>query len=300
MRIVFAGSPTVAVPYLRALHEADCDIVAVITRTDSPVGRKKVVTPTAVATEAERLGLRVIKSNSLTSIDIPFVDVGVVVAYGGLVPRRLLSEPRHGWVNVHFSELPLYRGAAPVQRALWDGRDASGISIFRLVEELDAGPILFSKSIPFLPNENATEALARFAETTTADLVGTLRLLDAGAIVEQAQSGEPSFAPKFTREDGRVVWTGGSEKVHHRIRAVNTEPGAFTMLNGEPFGIVAIAPLRGDAPLLDPGVVHHSAEGVFVGTGDGSVELVVVKPFSKTAMPAGDWARGVRSTVTFS
>ncbi|MEY4319736.1 MAG: hypothetical protein RL378_840, partial [Actinomycetota bacterium] len=133
---MFAGSPVVAVPYLRALHGAGFDIRAVVTRNDSRQGRKGVLTSTAVAAVAEELGLSVVKTNSLRDVDLPEVEIGVVVAYGGLVPPPLLAEPAHGWVNVHFSVLPKYRGAAPVQRALWDGEPTSGISIFRLVEDL--------------------------------------------------------------------------------------------------------------------------------------------------------------------
>jgi methionyl-tRNA formyltransferase len=136
--IVFAGSPDVAVPYLRALYDAGFDIRAVITREDSRQGRKGTLTSTAVASVAEELGLSVVKTNSLRDVDLPEVHIGVVVAYGGLVPPRLLDEPAHGWVNVHFSLLPKFRGAAPLQRAMWDGEPTTGVSIFRLVEELDA------------------------------------------------------------------------------------------------------------------------------------------------------------------
>ncbi len=297
MRVVFAGSPVVAVPYLRALHNAGLAIAAVITRADSPVGRKRVVTPTAIGREAERLGLPTIKANSLRTTDIPDVDLGIVVAYGGMIPNRLLERPRFGWINVHFSILPLYRGAAPLQRALWDGRDSTGITIFQLVAELDAGPVFVSREIPFESEETATEALSRVANRTTEDLVAVVRQIGAHTISPHPQSGVVSLAPRFVREDGRVSWSEPSAVIHRKIRAVTDEPGAYTTVAGETFGIIRVA--TGDGTVLSAGEVRATPAGVFVGTGDSALELLVVRPAGKPAMSAADWGRGLRATVTF-
>lgn len=294
-RVVFAGSPAVAVPYLRALWAAGFDIRGVVTREDARQGRKGVMTPTAVAQAAVELNLPVIKANTLRDVDVPESDIGVVVAYGGLVPPRLLAEPTHGWLNVHFSVLPKYRGAAPVQRALWDGQQASGISIFRLVHELDAGPVYFSRAIPFSDGETASEALARIAASTTDELVGTLRLVVSNVIAATEQTGEVTYAPKLFREDGRIDWTLDARTVVNRIRAVTSEPGAYTTVNGESLGIARVGNVTG--PSCAPGVVVVDAARVFVGTSDTSVELLEVKPSGKTTMPAADWARGLRSSV---
>lgn len=295
--IVFAGSPEVAVPYLRALHAAEIEIRAVITRTDSPQGRKRVVTATAVAIAAAELGLTVIKANSLRDVDIPEVDFGVVVAYGGIVPPRLLASPHHGWLNVHFSVLPSYRGAAPVQRALWDGQTMTGISIFRLVEELDAGPLLLTKAIPFEHDETSTEALNRLAQTTTGDLIATIRLVATNAIQAFPQIGEPSFAPKLSREDGRIAWMLDATTTISRIRAVTSEPGAFTYVDEESFGVLRVSSTVG--PSVPTGAVVVREDRVFVGSGAASIELIEVKPAGKTSMSAIDWARGLRTPVTF-
>lgn len=292
---MFAGSPVVAVPYLRALHGAGFDIRAVITRNDSRQGRKGVLTSTAVATVAEELGLSVVKTNSLRDVDLPEVEIGVVVAYGGLVPPRLLAEPAHGWVNVHFSVLPKYRGAAPVQRALWDGEPTSGISIFRLVEDLDAGPVYVSRSIPFEDDETASDALERFADSTTDDLVQTLRLIATDDITPTFQIGEPSFAPKFSRDDGRIDWSLGATTVIQRIRAVTREPGAHTYVNGESIAILRVVSDIG--PQLPLGEVVVIGGQVFVGTVDASVGLLEVQPAGKKAMAAMDWLRGQRTSV---
>lgn len=298
MRIVFAGSPAVAVPYLRALHSSGIEIATVITRTDSPVGRKRVMTQTPVAAEAELLGLPVIKANSLRDVDIPDVDLGVVVAYGGLVPPRLLERPNSGWVNVHFSVLPAYRGAAPLQRAMWDGQPATGVTIFRLVEELDAGPILFVREVPFVPTENASDALARVAETTADELVATVRLMESNALVEREQEGTPTLAPKLRREDGRIDWSLDAQIIAQRIRAVTREPGAFTTMNGEPFGISSVTETA-KPTTRHPGTVEINADGVFVATGDSLLSLREVTPPGKHSMSASDWARGLRADVTF-
>jgi methionyl-tRNA formyltransferase len=295
--LVFAGSPAIAVHYLDSLVAAGCDVRTVITREPSPVGRKRVVTPTPVDAAARELGLSVVTANSLAHVEIPDVEIGVVVAYGGLVPARLLETPTHGWINVHFSVLPSYRGAAPVQRALWDGHANTGVSIFRLVEELDAGPVYETRSIPFLPDETATEALERLSRESADLLVQTVNGIVAGNLTPVQQVGNPTFAPKFSKDEARVSWTEQAVTIAHRIRALSDEPGAHTVVGNDRIGIVRarVAPGRG----LEPGVVDVSNDGVFVGTESGSIELLIVKPAGKVAMTASDWARGLRDAVTF-
>jgi methionyl-tRNA formyltransferase len=296
-RVVFAGSPEVAVPYLRALHDGGFQIAAVITREDSPVGRKRVVTPTPVAIEAERLGLTVLKTRSLRELDLPNVDLGIVVAFGGMIPDRLLTQPTHGWINVHFSLLPEYRGAAPLQRALWDGRSSTGITIFRLVHELDAGPVFARREISFAAEESASDALIRVSRETATDLVETARLVAKGTTEPHDQVGPVSFAPKFVRDDGRIDWTQSAETIRHRIRAVTREPGAFATHSQGVLGVLRAGP--GDGRALLPGQVDVTTAGVVVGTGDTTIELLEVQPSGKAAMIASDWARGLRSSVTF-
>ncbi len=298
MRVVFAGSPEVAVPYLRALHDSAITVAAVISREDSPVGRKRVVTPTAVAQEAARLGLATIKANSPRDIQIPDVDLGIVVAYGGMIPDRLLTLPTHGWINVHFSVLPAYRGSAPLQRALWDGRESTGISIFRLVAELDAGPVFVSRVIAFEADETASDALTRIANDTTADLVAVVHQILAGTLSPHPQVGDVSFAPRFERADGRINWSEPSAVIHHKIRAVTREPGAFTTVADVPFGILRVR--AGDGSIRPPGHVNVTASGVFVGTGDSTLELLDVQPPGKPAMAAADWGRGLRTLIVFA
>lgn len=296
-RIIFAGSPDVAVPYLIALS-AQHDIVTVITRADSPVGRKRVITPTSIAVAAEELGLPVLKTNSLREVELPEADLGVVVAFGGLVPDAMLDEPAHGWINVHFSLLPALRGAAPVQRGLWNGDNSTGISIFHLVSELDAGPLYHQREIFFEPGETATEALARISTITVDDLLDTVDGIIAGELEAHAQVGQQTFAPKFTRDEGHISWLLPAAVIDQRIRALTEEPGAFSFHGENRIGIVR-ARLSYAESSYAGGVVVANGH-VYVGTSDGTVELLEVRPAGKNTMPAIDWARGLRGETVLS
>ncbi|QEW03104.1 methionyl-tRNA formyltransferase [Microbacterium lushaniae] len=257
MRLVFAGTPTAAVPSLRALAAGPHEVVAVLTRTDAPLGRKRVLTPSPVAQAAADLGIDVIKADRLDA-DVTEVvaalapDLGVIVAYGGLVREPLLSTPAHGWINLHFSLLPRWRGAAPVQRALIAGDDVLGASVFQLVPELDAGPVFAEEASPAgdLTAGEALEALA----VSGADLLA--RVVDdiaAGRAAAVPQVGEPTFAPKLTLADGAIDWTADAGSILARIRGVTPEPGAHTTVDGARLKIVQAAAAPDDAAILPPG-----------------------------------------------
>lgn len=296
-RIIFAGSPDVAVPYLRALAAAH-DIVAVVTRTDSPVGRKRIISPTPVAVVADELRLPVVKANSLRGVELPDSDIGVVVAFGGLVPDAMLDEPVHGWINAHFSLLPALRGAAPVQRGLWNGDASTGISIFQLVSELDAGPLFHQREIFFEPGETATEALSRISHITVDDVVDTVDGIISGELESHPQQGSQTFAPKFGRDEGHISWLMPAQTIDHRIRALTDEPGAFTFHGDIRIGIVRARLSYADSG--DAGSVSVANGHVYIGTGDGTIELLEVKPAGKNAMSAMDWARGLRDETVLA
>lgn len=296
-RIIFAGSPSVAVPFLQSLA-MEHDVVSVITRVDSPLGRKRVMTETPVAVAAHDLGIPVIKSNSIRSLEMPTCDLGVVVAYGGMIPSHELGHPKHGWINAHFSLLPSLRGAAPVQRGLWNGDKNTGLSVFSLVEEMDAGALIHQQSIDFLRDETASEALTRIAGNTAHVVSSLVDGYIGGEIQSYPQSGPVSFAPKFTREDGRIDWTLPAETINSRIRAVTDEPGAFTEYIGSTLGVERTRVVL-DAGLL-PGHCEFDGDRAIVGTGTCGIELVRVKPAGKNSMLGKDWARGLRGEVVFS
>lgn len=298
MRIVFAGTPAVAIPSLEAVagrHE----VVAVVTREDAPLGRKRVLTPSPVAEAAERLGLDVIKANRLREevterIAALRPDLGVVVAYGGLVREPLLSLPRLGWVNLHFSLLPRWRGAAPVQHAVIAGDTETGAAVFRLVPELDAGDVYAELRRPIGPDETAGELLDALAVAGAALLADTTDALAAGTAVAVPQRGDVTLAPKLSLDDARLDLTEPAERVYARLRGVTPEPGAFALLDGERFKIHAARRTTAETPLA-PGAVEACERRVLVGTGSEPLELVTVQPAGKRAMPAADWLRGAVS-----
>src|SRR6478752_3764004 len=286
MRLVFAGTPAVAVPSLLALA-ARHEVVAVITREDAPLGRKRVLTPSPVAAAAEERGLPVIRANRLREEATEQVrglqpDLGVIVAYGGLVREPLLSLPRLGWVNLHFSLLPRWRGAAPVQHAVIAGDAETGAAVFQLVPELDAGDVFSELRRPIGPDETAGELLEALSVSGADLLADTVDGLAAGTLASEPQRGEPTPAPKLTIDDGRLDVTRPADEVYARLRGVTPEPGAHAMLGGERFKILRAARADDAAPLR-PGAVEQHDRRILVGTGTTPLQLLTVQPAGKRA-----------------
>jgi len=299
MRVLFAGTPSVAVPSLDALIDAGFDVVAVLTRPDAPTGRKRVLTPSPVAARAAELGLEIIhaaKVDAGVTARIAAVrpDVAAIVAYGGLVPRPALDVPRHGWINLHFSLLPAWRGAAPVQRAVIAGDDITGAVTFQLEEGLDTGPVIGTLTEQVRPDDTAGTLLERLSHSGSVLLAQTLSAIDSGAAYPQPQQGEVSLAPKLTIEDGRIDWSEPALAVGRRARGVTPEPGAWTMLDGQRVKLEPVL-LRPGQSALAPGQLAMDGKSVLVGTGSHPVELVRVQPAGKKMMSAADWARGQAS-----
>lgn len=299
LRIVFAGSPEAAVPSLRALLASRHEVVTVVTRPDSPQGRRRELTPTPVATLAESAGVPVLRATTLAPVSDALIalgaELGVVVAYGGLIREPLLSAPRHGWVNLHFSLLPRWRGAAPVQRAIMAGDERTGAAVFRLVPELDAGPVYAMEATAIGRHATAGEVLAQLAQSGAGLLVRTVDAIADGTATAVEQSGEPSFAPKLSMDDAKIRWRDDGTAVANRIRGVTPEPGAFSVLAGtgpgERLKVLRAAPASG-IPAFTPGIVQLRDGAVVVGTGSIPLELIEVQPAGKRPMPAVDWFRG--------
>lgn len=296
MRVLFAGTPSVAVPSLDALIDAGFDVVAVLTRPDAPTGRKRVLTPSPVAARAAELGLEIIHAAKVDAgvtarIAAARPDVAAIVAYGGLVPRPALDVPRHGWINLHFSLLPAWRGAAPVQRAVIAGDDITGAVTFQLEEGLDTGPVIGTLTEQIRPDDTAGALLERLSHSGSVLLAQTLSAIDSGAAHPQPQQGEVSLAPKLTIEDGRIDWSEPALAIGRRARGVTPEPGAWTMLDGQRVKLEPVL-LRPGHSALAPGQLAVDGKSVLVGTGSHPVELVRVQPAGKKMMSAADWARG--------
>jgi methionyl-tRNA formyltransferase len=298
MRLVFAGTPDAAVPSLRALLASSHDVALVVTRRDAPLGRKRVLTPSPVAAAAGAAGIPVLRADRLdadasaTIADVES-DLGVIVAYGGLVREPLLSAPRLGWINLHFSLLPRWRGAAPVQRAIIAGDRETGADVFRLVPALDAGDVLAELRMPMPPLATAGELLATLAESGAELLAGAVDALADGTAVGRPQEGEPTYAHKLDVEDGRIRWDEPATAVLDRIRGTTPEPGAFTTVDG--IRLKVLEARRADRALaLRPGRLTTDGRDVVVGTADDPVALVRVQPAGRGAMAAPDWWRGLR------
>ncbi|WP_461174675.1 methionyl-tRNA formyltransferase [Arthrobacter sp. Z1-9] len=299
MRVLFAGTPAVAVPSLNALVEAGFDVVSVLTRPDAPIGRKRVLTPSPVAARAGELGIEVIHAARIdaeTTARIAAVspDVAAIVAYGGLVPAAALRIPPCGWINLHFSLLPAWRGAAPVQRAVMAGDDVTGAVTFQLEEGLDTGPVFGTLTETVGPDDTAGELLERLSHSGAVLLAQTLSALDAGKAAAVPQSGEVSLAPKLTLEDGRLDWKHPALAIGRQARGVTPEPGAWTVMDGQRIKLAPVR-LRPDVAGLAPGSVSLQGKSVLVGTGSHAVELTRIQPAGKKMMAAADWARGMAS-----
>lgn len=296
LEIVFAGSPAAAVPSLQALTASRHELLTVLTREDSPQGRKRLVTPTPVADAADALVLPVIKANRLAGSATDEIvalrpDLGVIVAYGGLVREPLLSAPRLGWINLHFSLLPRWRGAAPVQRAIIAGDELTGASVFQLVPELDAGDIFGHLTQPIGARETSGHLLASLALSGAELLVRVVDALANGSARALPQEGDVTLAPKLAIDDGRIDFTAHASTVDTLIRGVTPEPGAHAIIDGQRVKVLEASPLL-DSPRLEPGVVAVRDRRVLIGTATHPIELVRVQPAGKTAMKAEDWWRG--------
>ncbi|WP_159706678.1 methionyl-tRNA formyltransferase [Arthrobacter sp. 18067] len=297
MRVLFAGTPAVAVPSLDALVKAGFDVVAVLTRPDAPVGRKRVLTPSPVAARAMELGIDVIRAARVDADTTARIaefdpDVAAIVAYGGIVPKAALGVPKHGWVNLHFSLLPSWRGAAPVQRSIIAGDDVTGAVTFQLEEGLDTGPVFGTLTETVRQDDTAGDLLGRLAISGAVLLSQTLSAIDAGQAAPQPQTGEVSLAPKLTLDDGRLDWQLPALALNRRARGVTPEPGAWTTLEGQRIKLEPVT-LRPDVNNLAPGTISVDGKSVLVGTGSHAIELGRIQPAGKKMMSSADWARGL-------
>lgn len=299
MRVVFAGTPGVAVPSLRAIVDAGHDVVAVLTQPDAPGRRGKDLIPSDVAVAARELELKVLTParasdpDTVDQIAALDADVAAVVAYGQILKPSLLAATRFGWVNLHFSVLPAWRGAAPVQRALMAGDDITGASTFVIDEGLDTGPVIGTLTERIRSTDTTGDLLDRLSAAGAPLLVQSIEALVRGTAAPVPQGDDSvSYAHKLTREDALIEWIRPAHVVDRQIRAVTPAPGAWTTL---PDGTVAkIGPVRprSGGPLA-PGAVRGGDE-VMVGTGTAPVALTWIAPAGKRAMDAADWWRGAR------
>ena len=312
MRLVFAGTPQTAVPALNALLASRHTVAAVVTRPDATAGRGRRLVASPVAERAAAAGVEVLKPMKARDPDLIdrlraiAPDCCPVVAYGALLPRVALDIPRHGWVNLHFSLLPAWRGAAPVQHAILNGDDVTGASTFDIEEGLDTGPVYGVLTEPIRPTDTTGDLLDRLAHAGAKLLVDTMDGIESGVLKARPQPAEGvSIAPKLTPDDARVDWSAPALRVDRLVRACTPAPGAWTTFRGERLklgpvrlaaGAVFPRPTDPDLPPqpLRPGELRVTKRAVVAGTGSHPVALGEVQPPGKRRMTATEWARGVR------
>ncbi|MFF7214108.1 methionyl-tRNA formyltransferase [Streptomyces sp. NPDC008238] len=301
MRLVFAGTPEVAVPALDALIASGRhEVVAVVTRPDAAAGRGRKLVASPVAQRAEEAGIEVLRpakprdEDFLARLREIAPDCCPVVAYGALLPRVALDVPAHGWVNLHFSLLPAWRGAAPVQHAVMAGDEVTGAATFLIEEGLDSGPVYGVVTEDVRPRDTSGDLLTRLSHSGAKLLAATMDGIEDGTLVARPQPAEGvSLAPKITVDDARVDWSAPALRVDRVVRGCTPAPGAWTVFGGERLKLGPVTPLP-ERTDLAPGELEVTKRAVYVGTGSHAVELGEVRPQGKKPMPAADWARGVR------
>jgi methionyl-tRNA formyltransferase len=302
LRIMFLGTPAFAVPTLDALLTSRHRVVAVLTRPDRPRGRGQKTIAAPVKARAAAAGIPVHQPDRLRDPAVVDVlatlqaDLGVVAAYGAILPESVISAPRLGTINVHASLLPRYRGAAPVHRAIIAGERQTGVTIMRVVKRLDAGPMLASVTRPIGPEETSVEVerdLARLGATVLLEIVDRLA---EGAVAETPQDeGAATYAPRLTKEDGALDWSCPAARIHDSIRGLHPWPHAYSSLDGRRLILIASAIERLTSVSDTPGTILE-AEGdrLVVATGDGALRLLQIQPEGKRSMSAREFLAGHR------
>jgi methionyl-tRNA formyltransferase len=300
VRLIFAGTPAVALPALDAIAASGHELTAVVTRPDAPAGRGRRLVRSPAGAWADERGIEVLTPARprdpafLARLRDLAPDCVPVVAYGALVPPAALEIPKHGWINLHFSLLPAWRGAAPVQHAIMHGDELTGASVFRLEEGLDTGPSFGTVTDQIRPTDTAGDLLVRLAASGAMLLVAVLDGIEAGTATAVPQPAEGvSLAPKVTAEDARVRLSDPAFAVDRRIRACTPAPGAWTTLRDERVKLGPVRPVAG-APELEPGDLLVERGRVLAGTGTTPVALGEVQAAGRKPMAAADWARGLR------
>lgn len=301
MKVLFWGTPAFAVPSLRALDEEGYDIVGVVTRPDRPAGRGRSMTPSAVKEVAAADGLPVLTPDKprgeafLQEIRALAPDVSIVVAYGHILPLDVLDVPRLGSFNLHASLLPELRGAAPINWALVRGYETTGVTVMRMAEGMDAGPIVLQEEVPIEAEDSATDLALQLSEVGASALIQALALLSVGAHQEVEQDhDDATYAPKIDRATARIDWELDGRGVSNLIRGMDAVPGAWTRLEGEPVKLFRPEPAADPSDIRPPGTVLQADanEGLLVAAGTGAVRLHEVQPPGKRRMKAVDWIRG--------
>jgi len=295
VRIGVAATPDVAIPTLNWLLQSDHEIALIITQPDRPSGRGQILQQTAVAEWAHNHQIPVVKPESSQELvgKVEDLDLVLTIGYGVLLPENILSLPKKGFLNLHFSLLPAYRGAAPAQRALHNGEVTTGVTVFQLDKGMDTGPIFAQESIAINPSWRSFELLNELANLGPDVVKRSFEMIESGKSSSE-QVGNSTYAPKISKAEAKIDFTQDSPLIANAIRAFTYEPGAWTLWKGESFKICATGVSNTSSGT--PGQILVIDKSVFVSTGSGAIELLRVIPAGKKEMDAIDWARGARLT----
>lgn len=301
VRILFAGSPSAALPALEAVADVASEF-AVMSQPDKPVGRKQILTPTPVSSWAQDHDVALYRPadhEGIAKAASEFgPDLGITVAYGRLLSPQTLAIPAFGWWNVHFSLLPRWRGAAPVQNALLAGDCETGVTVFQLDDGMDTGPILSQRSHAIAPLIDAGQLLEELSYLGAKLLTETLQQHQNGHLTRTPQEGDTTHAPKLERESGRITSTESIEVAHRRLRAATPEPGCFVSWGGGVNTLrVIAAKIAVGSNMETPGTIRETEQGVGIAVTGGVLLLETVQPAGKKVMPAEDWWRGVHQEI---
>lgn len=304
MRILFWGTPAFALPALRAILGEGHEVVGVVTQPDRPAGRGHALTPPPVKKLAQEEMIPVLQPERargpgfMAAVKALDPELSVVVAFGQILRREVIDLPPLGTINVHASLLPALRGAAPIQWSIMGGHEQTGVTIMRIVEQLDAGPMIYQVSEPIGPEETARDLAVRLAEIGSEALIEALALLEAGAAHEERQEdARATYAPRLTRDDAHVDFARSAVEIDRWIRGLDDVPGAWASLGGEDVKLFRPRPHPGKATAAEPGTVvsahaEDATTGLLVSCGDGAVCIREVKPAGKRRMTAAEWVRG--------
>ena len=297
MRIAVAATPDVAIPTLNALLASEHELVSVITRADAPAGRGRELQASPVAQWAKTQNLLTYKPESASLIGelVKDLDLVITIGYGFILPESILQVPRHGFINLHFSLLPRWRGAAPAQRAIESGDSVTGVTVFKLDKGMDTGPIYATEEIALSPDANSGELLLTLAELGVGPVLQTLDLIKAGTEPKVQSEGGATRAEKLSKEEGHIDWNCDATAIQRKVNAFNPNPGAWSQFRGQNLKINKV---RMTEQSIQPGAIETSNKNVFVGTSTTAIELLEVTPSGKSTLAASAWANGARITST--
>ena len=297
MRIAVAATPEVAIPTLDALLASKHELLCVITRPDAPAGRGRALQSTPVANWAETNNVQLFKPETSQSLGelIKDLDLVVTIGYGLLLPLEILEMPKHGFINLHFSLLPRWRGAAPVQRAIEAGDNVTGVTVFQLDAGMDTGPIYVSEQIPLSVSTTADQLFQSLANLGVGPVLKTLDLIERGDTPSPQEDVGATRAYKLSKEEGLIDWNSDAEVINRKINAFNPDPGAWSNFRGQ---VIKINRVRVSNESAEAGVLKAVAKSIFIGTATSALELLEVTPSGKAQMSATSWANGARLNAT--